>query len=377
MAIDPAPEARPSPLGRDVHPAAQPPHDVFVSYSTNDKLVADAIVSRLEQAGIRCWVAPRDIVPGQLWGEAILRAIEGTRLMVVVVSGAANGSRQVVREVERAVANDVVVIPFRIESVEPTGAMAYFLASEHWLDAMTPPLESHISQLVGVVQALLGTLAPASAAMPATVAPVVAAGPGPTPATRGVARPQSLLVAIVAVVAVAVVAVLGTLALAPPGSPAPSPSAVPTQPSPSPQDPLIVAESALATGDCLLTPDRYAGDPADQARFWAEVGVTWPNSWGVVPCDQLHGAEVFFYGDVWGPAATWPGAAVVGSRWETHCAAEFERYVGVKPGRSRLVMNGWTGFGADGWAQGLRDMACIAYDRSGADLVGSIRGTGR
>jgi hypothetical protein len=133
-----------------------PAHDVFVSHATKDKPVADAVVSRLEQAGIRCWVAPRDILPGMVWGEAIVQAIESTRLMVVILSGDANTSRHVPREIERAVASDVVVIPFRIDAIEPTGAMAYFLASEHWLDAMTPPLEAHIAQLVEVCRALLG-----------------------------------------------------------------------------------------------------------------------------------------------------------------------------------------------------------------------------
>jgi hypothetical protein len=155
-----------------------PAHDVFVSYSTGDKPVADAIVSRLEQAGIRCWVAPRDVIPGQVWAEAIIKAIETSRLMVVVLSGAANQSHQVIREVERAVAKDVVVIPFRIESVEPTGAMAYYLASEHWLDAMTPPLESHIAQLVRVAHVLLDSEAttPEPTPSPASSAPLVKPG---------------------------------------------------------------------------------------------------------------------------------------------------------------------------------------------------------
>ena len=80
----------------------EPVHDVFVSYCTRDKPVADAIVSRLEQAGMRCWVAPRDILPGMSWAEAIIHAIETTRLMVVVISGETNKSHHVPREVGRA-----------------------------------------------------------------------------------------------------------------------------------------------------------------------------------------------------------------------------------------------------------------------------------
>ena len=130
-------------------------HDVFVSYSSKDKPVADAVVAGLENKGIRCWVAPRDIAPGSSWGDAIITAIEGSRFMVIILSGNSNLSSQVVREVERAVASDVILIPFRIENIDLTGAMAHFLTKEHWLDAFPPPLESHLPCLVGYVQRML------------------------------------------------------------------------------------------------------------------------------------------------------------------------------------------------------------------------------
>jgi hypothetical protein len=167
----------------------EPFHDVFVSYCTRDKPVADAIVSRLEQAGIRCWVAPRDIIPGTMYAEAIVLAIDTSRVMVVVISGETNKSHHVPREVERAVTRGVAVVPFRIASIEPTGAMAFFLASEHWLDAMTPPLESHIAHLVGIAQTLLEVPSPKTPnstgnspieqpPAPAYGAPAPAYGPG-------------------------------------------------------------------------------------------------------------------------------------------------------------------------------------------------------
>lgn len=130
-------------------------HDVFVSYSHKDKPAADAVVAGLEQKGVRCWVAPRDVTPGTSWGDAIIGAIETAKIMVVILSANSNQSRQVVREVERAVANGVIIIPFRIEKIDPTGAMAYFLSTEHWLDAITPPLEEHIEKLGSTIQLFL------------------------------------------------------------------------------------------------------------------------------------------------------------------------------------------------------------------------------
>jgi hypothetical protein len=38
--------------------------DVFVSYASQDVVVADAVVLALERSQITCWIAPRDVVPG-------------------------------------------------------------------------------------------------------------------------------------------------------------------------------------------------------------------------------------------------------------------------------------------------------------------------
>ena len=44
-------------------------HDAFISYSSKDKTIADAVCARLEARGIRCWIAPRDVRPGApVWG---------------------------------------------------------------------------------------------------------------------------------------------------------------------------------------------------------------------------------------------------------------------------------------------------------------------
>ena len=130
------------------------PFDVFISHSSKDKQAADATCAALEAAGIRCWIAPRDVRPGSEYAVAIIEAIDGCRIMVVIVSSHSNESRQVPREVERAVSKGVTIIPMRIEDVVPQQAMEYFLDSIHWLDAITPPLAQHLEQLVADVTAL-------------------------------------------------------------------------------------------------------------------------------------------------------------------------------------------------------------------------------
>lgn len=142
-------------------------HDVFISYSSKDKLTADAACAVLEAKGIRCFIAPRDILPGDDWGETIVDAIHKSRLLVLVFSANANLSQQIKREVERAVNAGLPIIPLRIENVMPAKALEYFLSTPHWLDAFTPPLAKHLAYLAEVVQHMLaGGPAPEAALMP-------------------------------------------------------------------------------------------------------------------------------------------------------------------------------------------------------------------
>lgn len=131
-------------------------HDVFVSYATPDRTKAFAVVAGLEAESIRCWVSPRDVLPGSEYGQAIVDAIKSCQVMVVVFSAEANKSPHVSREVERAISAGRIIIPFRIDDTPPTGAMEYYLGNTHWLDAITPPLEEHIMILVGTMSRRLG-----------------------------------------------------------------------------------------------------------------------------------------------------------------------------------------------------------------------------
>jgi TIR domain len=45
-----------------------PPHasiDIFVSYASPDAPAANSVVATLEKHGLKCWIAPRDVIPGR------------------------------------------------------------------------------------------------------------------------------------------------------------------------------------------------------------------------------------------------------------------------------------------------------------------------
>jgi len=160
-------------------------HDVFVSYSSRDATTALAVVNALESAGVRCWIAPRDVKAGDVWAQAIVNAIGGARVMIVVFSSHSNRSPHVVNEVDAAIRKGSIVIPFRIENVVPDGAMEYHLRTRHWLDALTPDLDRHIKELVGTVASVLGQPAtPVAGTEFGAFAPAPPAPPRPAPEPR-------------------------------------------------------------------------------------------------------------------------------------------------------------------------------------------------
>ena len=135
--------------------SAESHHDVFISYAQVDKPIADAACAKLESNGIRCWIAPRDVPPGKNFPEAIVEGIEGSRVMVLIFSSHSNKSQHVIRELTTAVKKELVIIPFRIENVEPTKSMEYLIGIPHWLDAISPPLDRHLDNLAGSIKKFL------------------------------------------------------------------------------------------------------------------------------------------------------------------------------------------------------------------------------
>ncbi len=130
-------------------------HDVFLSYSAPDQKAADAICKALEDAGVRCWIAPRNIAPGSHWGGSIVDAIQASKAVLVVFSEHSNQSPQVVREMECAVGKRLPLIPVRIADVNPTEDMQYFLGVSHWFNAFPRPIEAYLNQIVQATRHVL------------------------------------------------------------------------------------------------------------------------------------------------------------------------------------------------------------------------------
>ncbi len=128
---------------------------VFISYSTKNTKTAKRICAALERDGRKCWIAPRDISPGRDWAESIVAAIKGSQLMIAVVSKDACDSEDMARELHRAAANRVPILPARLDGTPLTGQFAYFLGNKQSLDLAGRSWSDFESDVVNAVRTLL------------------------------------------------------------------------------------------------------------------------------------------------------------------------------------------------------------------------------
>ena len=100
---------------------------VFVSYSSKNIEVANYIVSRLQKLNISYWKAPEMIPAGSSYAKEIPRAIQNCQIVLLVLSKASQESIWVEKEIDSAICNRKVIIPFQIEEMELNDTFRFYL----------------------------------------------------------------------------------------------------------------------------------------------------------------------------------------------------------------------------------------------------------
>jgi len=126
--------------------------DVFVSYASAHAAIANSIVENLEQQGVKCWLAPRDVTPGSQYADEIVGAINDAKILVLVLSEHAVASTHVGKELERASSKRRRIIALRVDAAPLTRSFEYFLSESQWIDVAAlgmPGALMKLSQAVG------------------------------------------------------------------------------------------------------------------------------------------------------------------------------------------------------------------------------------
>ena len=113
-------------------------HEVYICYSSRDKVTADAICHILEENKFKCWIKPRDVGVKHI-AEEITDAIRASEIMVLVFSENAKQSNYVNTEVDLAFSSNKPILVFKIDNSKLDGGLEFFLENKHWLDAYPNP----------------------------------------------------------------------------------------------------------------------------------------------------------------------------------------------------------------------------------------------
>lgn len=120
----------------------------FISHASEDVTTAIELSEAMEESGVSCWMAPRDIPPGGKYDEEIVDAIEKSFIIVVLISDNSNNSPHVKRELEIASSAEKEIIPIRIQDVEIGKKIRYFVSGYQILDIFGTKKITGIAKLV-------------------------------------------------------------------------------------------------------------------------------------------------------------------------------------------------------------------------------------
>lgn len=130
---------------------------VFISHTNEDRDLASLFCRELEEAGIACWIAPRDVLPGQRYAEGIVEAIEECSIFLLLFSRRSTRSPHVSNEIEKAASKDKPILLVRTDETHPDHSpeIGLFVSSHQWFDASTGDVTEHVPRLVRDVRRLL------------------------------------------------------------------------------------------------------------------------------------------------------------------------------------------------------------------------------
>lgn len=127
---------------------------VFISYSSKDYQQALAVRNVMEQNGLTCWMAPESIPGGSNYTKEIPIAIRECQAFVLMLSANAQNSHWVLKELDRAVNEGKIILPFQLEDVPLSDEFNFLLTGAQRYDAYQKKAEA-LKLLVSRVKAIV------------------------------------------------------------------------------------------------------------------------------------------------------------------------------------------------------------------------------
>jgi predicted NBD/HSP70 family sugar kinase len=130
---------------------------VFVSHTSEDEALAELLCRYLEDEEVACWVTPRDVPPGQRYAEAIVEAIDGCIIFLLLCNESVRHSPHVKNEIEKATSKGKPILLVRTDDTDPRddSEIGLFVGSHQWFDASSGPTSDHFPRLAEDIRRLI------------------------------------------------------------------------------------------------------------------------------------------------------------------------------------------------------------------------------
>jgi hypothetical protein len=116
-------------------------YDVFISFTYEDKAIAEVIRAFFKDIGLNCYFPSRDDAADQNASKKIFDAIDDSKIFVIILSSYSNESTQIITELNHAINNGQIVIPFRIADSERENCQKDNTIIKQFVDAILPILD--------------------------------------------------------------------------------------------------------------------------------------------------------------------------------------------------------------------------------------------
>lgn len=126
----------------DGESAPQVAHDVFISYSHEDRETVEHICGVLDNYGISYWIDRDGVRHGDNFKEDIVKAIASSMILLFVSSANSNKSPNTIKEVGVAENYKKITLPVKIDNEPFCQSLQYDLCNRHWVQFDINDLES-------------------------------------------------------------------------------------------------------------------------------------------------------------------------------------------------------------------------------------------
>jgi TolB-like protein/tetratricopeptide (TPR) repeat protein len=146
------------------------PADVFISYSREDKDRVLDLAAKLRAAGVNVWIDQGGIDGATMWGEEIVNALEGAKVLLLAITPAAARSHNVAKEVVLVSERKGHILPVHLEPTTIPASLKYPLAGIQHIEFFQGDPHENLKTLLRSLERAGVAVAPPREAKPAVAA---------------------------------------------------------------------------------------------------------------------------------------------------------------------------------------------------------------